>query len=91
MVVVRVDPKNTPRQRRACKHTDARNRESQAVFECVGCGHRPHADTHAAQNILDRATTTKLTTNPGTPVDRTQKYRQWDTSPNSHTAAVAAV
>lgn len=53
--VVFVDSRNTSRQCRACGHVAAENRESQAVFCCVACGHSGHADTQAALNILDRA------------------------------------
>jgi putative transposase len=53
--VVRVNPRNTSRQCKACGHVAAENRESQAVFSCVTCGHTAHADTNAAENILDRA------------------------------------
>ena len=35
-----------------CGHVAAENRESQAVFSCVACGHTAHADVNAAQNIL---------------------------------------
>ena len=31
------------------------NRDSQAVFHCVKCGHKANADTNAAMNILGRA------------------------------------
>ena len=31
------------------------NRDSQAVFHCVKCGHKANADTNAAMNILSRA------------------------------------
>ena len=53
--VVRVDPRNTSRTCAACGHCASGNRESQAVFECVACGHQAHADTNAALNILRRA------------------------------------
>jgi putative transposase len=52
--VVRVDPRNTSRTCAACGHCAPGNRESQAVFECVACGHKAHADTNAAVNILAR-------------------------------------
>ncbi|GAA1134214.1 RNA-guided endonuclease TnpB family protein [Arthrobacter flavus] len=78
MDVVRVDPRNTSRRCQSCKNVNALSRESQAVFACIECGYRAHADTNAAQNILDRA----LTTNPGTPGARTQKPRQRAASTN---------
>jgi len=53
--VLRVDPRNTSRTCAACGHWVPGNRESQAVFECVACGHQAHADTNAAVVILDRA------------------------------------
>lgn len=87
MDVSRVNPYNTSRQCQSCKHIDAGNRESQAVFTCVECGYQAHADTNAAQNILDRA----LITNPGTPGDRTCKPRQRATSTNPRTPANAGV
>ncbi|MGH7698537.1 MAG: zinc ribbon domain-containing protein [Candidatus Dormibacteria bacterium] len=54
VAVVFVDPRYTSLQCRACGHTAAQNREGQAVFACVACGHRAHADAHAAPNILAR-------------------------------------
>lgn len=39
-----------------CGVVDARSRKSQAVFECVACGHADHADTNAARNILRGST-----------------------------------
>lgn len=35
-------------------HTAPENRESQAMFLCVCCGHTHHADRNAAENILAR-------------------------------------
>lgn len=40
----------------ACGVIDARSRKSQAIFECVHCGHRDHADTNAAIEIRRRST-----------------------------------
>lgn len=54
VMVVEVDPKYTSRTCRACGHEAEGNRESQAVFRCLVCGHVQHADTHAALNILER-------------------------------------
>ena len=35
----------------ACGHCEPGNRESQAAFLCLKCGHRSHADVNAARNI----------------------------------------
>jgi transposase len=52
--VVYVDPRHTSRTCPACGLVDARNRVSQARFQCVGCGLAGHADTIAATNIRAR-------------------------------------
>lgn len=52
--VIYVDPRFTSQQCRACGHVASSNRESQAVFRCVNCGHCDHADVNAARNILAR-------------------------------------
>jgi putative transposase len=52
--VIYVDPRFTSQQCRVCGHTAADNRDSQAVFRCVQCGHADHADANAACNILAR-------------------------------------
>ncbi len=49
-----VNPRNTSRMCAACGHIAPENRESQAVFWCVACGHKAHADLNAARNILAR-------------------------------------
>ena len=53
--VVAVNPRNTSRECNDCRHVAAENRQSQAVFSCVACGHTAHADVNAAENTLDRA------------------------------------
>lgn len=53
--VVLVNPAYTSQTCNRCKHVDAKNRESQAVFVCSSCGHRDHADVNAAKNILSAA------------------------------------
>jgi IS605 OrfB family transposase len=45
-----VDPRNTSRRCPHCGHTDKANRKSQAVFLCVMCGFREHADVVGATN-----------------------------------------
>ena len=55
VALVKVDPRNTSRRCNQCGHIAAENRESQAVFHCVECGHTCNADTNAARNIRDAA------------------------------------
>ncbi|WP_230395611.1 RNA-guided endonuclease InsQ/TnpB family protein [Plantactinospora alkalitolerans] len=50
--VVKINPAYTSQTCNACGHIARDNRESQAVFRCVACGHRAHADVNAAKNIL---------------------------------------
>ena len=45
----------TSRACHKCGHVAKENRDSQAVFHCVRCGHRANADINAAKNILGRA------------------------------------
>ena len=50
-----VDPAHTSQRCHECGHTHALNRQSQAHFACVSCGHTAQADTNGALNILARA------------------------------------
>ena len=52
-----VDPAYTSQICPVCGVVDAGNRPSQAVFHCLHCGHKAHADVNAAQNILARGIT----------------------------------
>jgi putative transposase len=54
-----VNPAYTSQGCAACGTIDTRNRKSQAVFECVDCGHRDHAYRNAAVNILCRNTASR--------------------------------
>lgn len=54
VLVLEVSARNTSRECRACGHVAANNRKSQALFVCESCGYERHADTNAAQNILER-------------------------------------
>lgn len=54
--VVTVPAPFTSQRCSECGYTDARNRESQADFRCLECGHLAHADTNAAHNIVARYT-----------------------------------
>jgi putative transposase len=58
--VITVSAAYTSQTCSACGVIDARFRKSQAVFECVSCGHRAHADTNAAIEILRRGSTSSL-------------------------------
>jgi transposase len=52
--VMYVNPKYSSQECRRCGHIATENRESQAVFRCVACGHEDHADANAARNVLAR-------------------------------------
>ena len=54
--LIKVNPANTSRTCPICGSIDARNRESQAQFRCIECGHEAHADVNAAINILRAGT-----------------------------------
>ncbi|WP_237771406.1 RNA-guided endonuclease InsQ/TnpB family protein [Kribbella sp. ALI-6-A] len=49
--VEKVNPAYTSQTCSVCGHRTPENRESQAVFRCVACGHRANADVNAAVNI----------------------------------------
>jgi putative transposase len=50
--VITVPAPNTSRKCNECGHTSADNRQSQAIFKCIKCGHEANADINAARNIL---------------------------------------
>lgn len=52
--VIAVPPHNTSRTCASCGHISRLNRQTQAVFACVSCGHSDNADLNAARNILAR-------------------------------------
>jgi transposase len=49
--VEKINPAYTSQRCSACGHTEAENRESQALFACVACGYTCNADVNAARNI----------------------------------------
>ncbi|MFI6830743.1 RNA-guided endonuclease InsQ/TnpB family protein [Kribbella sp. NPDC050241] len=49
--VEKVNPAHTSQTCSVCRHCAPENRESQAVFRCVACGHQANADVNAALNI----------------------------------------
>ncbi|WP_030691748.1 RNA-guided endonuclease TnpB family protein [Streptomyces globisporus] len=50
--VIAVDPRNTSRTCPECGHVAKENRPTQEKFHCQSCGHRAHADTVGALNVL---------------------------------------
>jgi putative transposase len=54
--VVKVDPRYTSVTCSECGVRDKGNRENQAKFRCLSCGHADHADVNAAVNILRAGT-----------------------------------
>jgi len=48
-----VDARYTSQRCNCCGYIERRNRKG-AIFVCVRCGHRDHADKNAAKNIRDR-------------------------------------
>jgi putative transposase len=50
--VVTVPPQHTSQRCSQCGQVDPKSRESQAVFRCIHCSHREHADVNAAKCIL---------------------------------------
>ncbi|MEU6997644.1 transposase [Nonomuraea sp. NPDC046570] len=62
--VITVNPAYTSQTCNPCGHTARENRESQAVFRCVACGHRAHADVNAAKNILAAGRAEHMTARP---------------------------
>ena len=83
--VVQVDPRHTSQTCHRCGCVDKRNRTAQAVFHCISCGLRMHADHNAAINILVRylrtvargtgATARRAAFPPGTALTREQDIR----------------
>jgi len=52
--VMAIPPQHTSQECSVCGHIHKDNRQSQAEFECVGCGHKEHADINAAKVIKAR-------------------------------------
>ena len=64
--VLLVNPAFTSQQCHVCSHIAKENRESQAIFRYVRCGHQAHADINAARNILARGTSSRHPQGMGT-------------------------
>ena len=69
--VERVHAAYTSQPCSCCGHCAPENRESQAVFRCVACGHQANADVNAAINIAaGRAVSARRGTPPPVPLKR---------------------
>lgn len=55
VLVLQVDPAYSSQECAECHHTEKRNRPTQAVFFCRGCGVVAHADRNASRNLSARA------------------------------------
>jgi IS605 OrfB family transposase len=51
-MLVEVDFRYTSQTCSCCGYRSKENRQSQAVFRCLACGHEENADVNAAKNIL---------------------------------------
>lgn len=51
-LLIKVNPQYTSQACFECKYIAKENRQTQARFECVQCGHKANADFNAARNIL---------------------------------------
>ena len=50
--VIAIPPQHTSQRCSCCGYVSRNNRQTQAKFECVECGHSENADINAARNIL---------------------------------------
>lgn len=71
-----------------CGAIDAQSRESQAVFACVSCGFRSHADHNAAINILRRNTASMRAEGSRWAPDETRTNQVWTFSLGNPPASV---
>jgi putative transposase len=59
-MLAEVNPRHTSQRCSCCGHTAKENRQSQATFTCLACGHEENADVNAAKNILTVGQTEKI-------------------------------
>jgi IS605 OrfB family transposase len=52
--VMEEDPRHSSQRCSRCGHTERKNRQAQAVFQCRACGYTVHADLNAARNLAAR-------------------------------------
>jgi transposase len=73
--VEKVNPAYTSQTCSVCGHCAPGNRESQAVFRCVACGHQANADVNAAVNIAaGRAVSARRETLPRVSLKREPQH-----------------
>jgi transposase len=73
--VEKVNPAYTSLTCSVCGHCAPGNRENQAVFRCVACGHRANADVNAAVNIAaGRAVSARRETPPRVSMKREPQH-----------------
>ncbi len=76
--LVEVPPQNTSLACSVCGCIDRANRQMQAVFVCVECGHTDHADVNAALNIRERGIRLALAGGQPVPGRReSRRLRTW--------------
>ena len=63
--LVRVHPRNSSNECARCGYISPANRVNQATFRCEACRHTAHADTNAAQVVLQRGLTARSGATPG--------------------------
>jgi len=49
--VIEEDPRHTSQRCSRCGHTERKNRQAQAAFQCRACGYTVHTDLNAARNL----------------------------------------
>lgn len=74
--LILVPPQYTSQRCSHCGHVSAENRQSQAVFECVACGHSANADTNAAMNIAAIGLGWSITQPPAAAAERVETADQ---------------
>jgi Putative transposase DNA-binding domain len=63
--LVRMHPRNSSNECARCGYISTANRVNQATFRCEACWHTAHADTNAAQVVLQRGLTARSGATPG--------------------------
>ena len=75
-VLILVPPQYTSQRCSECGHTAKENRKSRDGFECEECGHREHADTNAAKNLVQKKGEGRLSTEKKQKKDKKENSRR---------------